>query len=102
MVRIQIWARPGSSRDAVSWDEWRGRWVVSVTAPAVGGKANEALRVLIAHLLGIPAARVQWVRSGTGRSKVLEVEGLTDEEVCHRLSKNDPSNTVRSRTALEV
>lgn len=102
MGKVEVWARPGSSRETVKWDEWRRRWVVSVTAPAVGGKANEAILALLAQRLGIPPARVGWLRSGTGRSKVLEVDGLTDEEVRHCLSKNDSSNTAKSRTALEV
>lgn len=101
-VRIEVWARPGGSRESVTWDGWRHRWVIAVTAPAVGGRANDAILALLTLRLSLPPARIRWVHSGTSKAKVAEVAGLTEEEIRRRLSRNDASNSARGTTTLEV
>jgi hypothetical protein len=53
-----------------------GSWAARVTAPAVDGKANEALIALIASHFKVPKRRVTLVRGATSRRKVIDVEGL--------------------------
>jgi uncharacterized protein (TIGR00251 family) len=50
-----------------------------ITAPPVEGAANEALTRLVAELLGVPRRNVSVVAGSTGRRKILEIEGATDE-----------------------
>jgi len=52
--KIEVWARPGSTKDAVEWDDWRKRWVVSCREPPSEGRANEAILRLLGERLGIP------------------------------------------------
>lgn len=54
-----------------------GALVVRVTAPPVGGAANEALRRLIAKRLGTATGRVAIVRGTKGREKLVRVEGMS-------------------------
>jgi uncharacterized protein YggU (UPF0235/DUF167 family) len=60
-----------------------------VTAPPVRGAANEALVRLLAKALRIGRSRVLIVRGATSRTKVVDVEGLTEEEVLTRLAPAD-------------
>jgi uncharacterized protein YggU (UPF0235/DUF167 family) len=47
----------------------------------VGGKANKALVEFVAASFGVPKKAVTIVRGEKDRRKVLEVEGVTVEEV---------------------
>jgi hypothetical protein len=50
---------------------------VSVTAPPVDGKANEAVVRALAAALGVPQAAVEIVRGQTGRRKTVRIAGAT-------------------------
>lgn len=60
--------------------------VVSVTAPPVDGRANEEIVEVIAARLGVKRGAVAIVSGETGKTKIVEVQGLTDAEVTARLS----------------
>lgn len=51
------------------------RLKLHVSAPPVDGAANEAVRVLLARLLGVPRAQVEITRGETGRKKTVRVHG---------------------------
>ncbi len=87
MGRIAIWARPASSRDHLSWDPWRGRWVVACQAPAAGDAANDSICALVAGWLGVSTEQVRWVSAGRSRAKVLVVDCLLDPELYRRLRR---------------
>lgn len=53
-----------------------GALVVRVTEPATEGRANEALRKLVAKRAGVPKRRVEIVRGARSRDKVVRVEGV--------------------------
>lgn len=84
-VQILLRARPSSRTDDLAWDPWRRCWQVRVRAPAVAGQANQAIREVMAHWLGLPLSEVRWVHAGTSASKTLEVDGLSEGEVERRL-----------------
>lgn len=86
MGRIEILARPGSSADTLGWDPWRKRWVVSCRAPPEGGRANDAIRELLAGWLRVSAGQVRWVSAGRSRRKMAEVDGVTEVELGERLA----------------
>lgn len=64
---------------------------VSLTAPPVDGKANEACIDFFAKLLKVPRSSVTIAAGQTSRSKVLRVAGLSAKEIETRLSLGSPS-----------
>ena len=50
-------------------------------APALEGKANEELCSFLAEALGLPKRSVRLLLGDTSRKKLLEIDGLTREQV---------------------
>jgi uncharacterized protein (TIGR00251 family) len=73
--RIAVRVTPRSGRDEIA-GERNGALLVRVTAPPVEGKANDAVRKLLAKRLGIPPSRVSVARGAASRDKVVKVEGM--------------------------
>lgn len=75
-LRFPVRVKPGSARTAVG-----GRWpagesgalIVAVSAPAVDGKANEAVRRALAEAFGVRRQHVTIVRGTRGRDKLIEI-----------------------------
>lgn len=57
-----------------------------VAAPPVDGKANEACVAFFADVAGVAKSRVRIVSGLAGRMKVLEIEGIGQEEMERRLA----------------
>jgi hypothetical protein len=79
MARFTVKVHPRARRPAVT-----GRlgeaWKLDLTAPPVEGKANEECVRYLAELVGVARARVRIVTGLTSRTKVVEIEGVTEEE----------------------
>jgi uncharacterized protein YggU (UPF0235/DUF167 family) len=60
---------------------------VRVAAPAERGRANAAVEATVAEALGVSSACVRVVAGKTAHRKILEVVGLSEAEVHHRLAK---------------
>jgi uncharacterized protein len=58
---------------------------LSLTAPPVDGKANEACIDFFAKLLKLPRSSITIAAGHSGRNKVIRVAGLTAEQVRDRL-----------------
>lgn len=90
MPHLPLRLTPGASADRIDgWDvDADGRPVlkVRVRARPVEGEANAALIKLIAKTLGVPKSAVSLARGGQSRTKRLEVDGLTEEELRARLT----------------
>jgi uncharacterized protein (TIGR00251 family) len=86
--RLQVRVQPRARRDEIA-GEREGRLLVRVTAPPVEGRANEAVRKLLAKRLGVAPGRVAVVRGQAGRDKLVEVEGLDEAELLRRLHAPD-------------
>ena len=56
-----------------------------LTAPPVHGAANDALVRFLAGLLEVPRSAVELVAGHTGRSKLVDVNGITPGEAARRL-----------------
>lgn len=54
---------------------------IKLKAPPVDGKANAALITFLAKKLSIPKNQVALVRGKTNRVKVLEFEGVTENQL---------------------
>jgi hypothetical protein len=82
LVRVRV--QPRARRDEIV-GERGGALLVRVAAPPVEGRANAALCKLVARAAGVPASRAAVVRGGSGRDKVVRLEGLAAAEVAARL-----------------
>jgi len=58
---------------------------LSLTAPPVEGKANEACMEFLAKFLKVPRSSVTIASGQTSRNKVIRVAGLTAKEIRDRL-----------------
>jgi len=58
---------------------------LALTAPPVNGKANEACIEFFAKLLKVPRSSVTIAAGRTSRNKVVQVAGLTAQQVRDRL-----------------
>jgi len=85
-ARITVRATPRSGRDSIEAGAG-GVFVVRVTAAPDDGKANTAVCKVVAEALGVPKSAVAVARGHTARTKQLEVDGLTLEEVLERLPR---------------
>ena len=75
-VRVQ----PRASKDEIA-GMMDGALKVRLRAPALEGRANEALCEFLAQLLKTPKAAVRIVSGHHGRGKRVEVRGVTELQV---------------------
>jgi uncharacterized protein (TIGR00251 family) len=80
MTDLAIRVQPRAKRTAVA-GEREGAIVIRTNAPPVDGKANTAVRRLIAKRVGVPLSSVRIVRGEASRDKVVHVEGMDAAEV---------------------
>jgi len=88
-TELEVKVVPGASRSGISG--WLGAALkVRVAAPAERGKANAALVETLADALGLPPSRVRVVRGAASPRKLVEIDGLSPEEVRARLPPREP------------
>lgn len=86
-VRISVRAKPRASRskivrvDGLSLD-------VALAAPPVDGAANAELLHVLSSALAIPKSALRLVLGETSKTKVVEVTGLSSDEVRSRLASH--------------
>jgi hypothetical protein len=79
MARFTVKVHPRARRSAVT-GRLGDAWKLDLTAPPVEGKANEECVRLLAEVAGVERARVRIVMGLTSRTKVVEIEGVSEEE----------------------
>ena len=72
MARFAVRVKPGAKREVVGGSHGDAL-IVAVSAPAVEGKANEAVRKALAKAFGVRKRDVVIVAGERGRDKVVEV-----------------------------
>lgn len=76
-MKIAIKVTPGARREEIlGWEDYPGVGRVlklKVTAPPVEGKANKAIEVFLARVLGLPKGQVRIVAGNTGHIKRVEL-----------------------------
>lgn len=79
MATYSVRVKPGSSRTRVGGGYGDPpALVVAVNAPAVDGRANDAVVAALAEALGLRRADVEIVSGHTGRTKVVRVAADVD------------------------
>ena len=84
-VTFAVRIHPRARKDAIT-GELGDALKVSLTAPPVEGKANEACIEFFAKLLKVPRSSITIAAGQTSRNKVIRVAGLTAQQVRDRLS----------------
>jgi len=79
-VRLRLRVSPGSRRSGIV-GRHGDAWKVRVTSRPERGKANAAIRELLATTLRVPSSDVEVVAGATGRDKVVLLRGLTEDDV---------------------
>jgi uncharacterized protein (TIGR00251 family) len=81
---LELKVIPNAPRDEVAG--WMGgAFKVKIHAPALDGRANDALAAFLAEKLGLPRRAVTLVRGDKSRHKVVRIDGLMPDEVKRRL-----------------
>lgn len=76
LVRVQ----PGARHSEIT-GEWEGVLRIRLSEPAREGRANEALRRLLVGRLKVPLGAVKITRGEHGRTKRIEIFGVTAVQV---------------------
>ena len=79
-VTFRVCVQPRASRDALG-GEWEGALKVRLTALPVDSQANDALCRYLAAELNLPSGAVRILSGERGRTKRVEVRGVTAAKV---------------------
>lgn len=85
-VRLEVSVQPRSSRNQVVGEQ-NEALKIKLTAPPVEGEANAALIDFLANYLKLPRKDIKIIKGETSRHKLVEIMGITREELILKLSK---------------
>ena len=84
LTRLKVRVIPNAPKNTVvSWTEEELR--LKIKAPAVEGKANAALIDYLSELTQVARSKIQLKVGEKARIKVVEIEGLTLDEIRDRI-----------------
>lgn len=87
-VRLQVQVQPRAAKNQIAGVQGDGEVLkVRLTAPPVEGKANRLLQQFLGKFFGCGPGRVSIIRGATGRIKLVEVAGVTTEEIVEAVNK---------------
>jgi uncharacterized protein (TIGR00251 family) len=92
MARITVKVHPRGKRSAIT-GRFGDAWKVDLAAPPVDGKANDECLRFLAETAGVSRGRVRIVTGASARLKVIELEGVGQDELdakLHALAANLP------------
>lgn len=84
-VVFAVRIHPRAKRDAIT-GEIGGALKLSLTAPPLEGRANQACIEFLAKLLKVPRSSITIAAGQTSRNKVIRVEGISGADVRKRLA----------------
>lgn len=79
-VVVTVRVQPRASRDEIA-GEMAGALKIRLQAPALEDRANEALVEYLAQLLKTPKAAVRILSGERGRTKRIEIRGVTRQQI---------------------
>ncbi len=83
-VRLHLFIQPKSSKNEVVGLH-NGLLKIKITAPPIDGKANEGLIEFLSDYFDIPKRDIVLIRGETGRTKTVELLGLSEQLVKNKL-----------------
>jgi uncharacterized protein (TIGR00251 family) len=87
-VTLAVRVQPGAKKTAILGVYGEGdatQLKIAVQAPAVEGRANEALVTFLAEMFGVPKRSIEIMSGELSRSKVFLLRGVTAEQVRSQL-----------------
>ena len=84
---IRVKVLPRSSRNQIVGRE-DGVFKIKLTAPPVEGRANKALKELLARKLGLPKGDVEIISGERSRAKSVLIKGVSPEDINRLLEKD--------------
>jgi uncharacterized protein (TIGR00251 family) len=91
MARLTVKVHPRAKRSALT-GRFGEAYKLDLAAPPVDGKANDECVRFFAEFSRVPRARVRIVTGLTSRTKVVEIEGVTQDELERRLALQKPAS----------
>ena len=91
MARLTVKVHPRARRSALT-GRLGDAWKLALAAPPVDGKANDECVRFFAEFAGVPRTRVRIVMGLTSRLKVVEIEGVPQEDLERRLAINSEAS----------
>jgi uncharacterized protein len=84
MGKIVVYCQPGAKQtQCVGLHD--GKPKIQLKAPPVDGAANKALIAYLSGVCGVPKSAITIELGTSGRTKRVEVAGLSDEDISRRL-----------------
>jgi len=80
MARLTVRVHPRAKRSAIT-GRFGDAWKLDLAAPPVDGKANEECVRFFAELARVPRSHVTIALGATSRTKVIEIEGLAQDQL---------------------
>ncbi len=77
-LTLEVFLKPGSKRDRIVAVEG-SKVTLSVSAPPVDGRANEAMMRFLSKILHIPKSSINLVTGHTSRHKIVRI-GISDHD----------------------
>lgn len=84
-VRLSIRVTPNAKKDCLEWKN--GIIKCRLHAPAVDGKANEALLECFRKIPELPKRNITLIRGEKSREKIISIDGLNEEEIQIRIQR---------------
>jgi uncharacterized protein (TIGR00251 family) len=83
-TRITVRVQPNAKHtEMVRFED--GVLHLKIAAPPVKGKANAALIAFLSDILDVSKSRLSIAKGATSRSKVIVIDGMSQEEVTERI-----------------
>ena len=79
-VFLKVLLQPRASRDGIV-GMYGDALKVTVSAPPLEGRANKALKKILAEQLGVPPSRIQISTGQRSREKILKISGVSQEAI---------------------
>jgi uncharacterized protein len=85
MGRIVVYCQPGAKQtQCVGLHD--GKPKIQLKAPPVDGAANKALIAFLSQVCGVPKSAITIELGTSGRTKRVEVAGVSEDELSRRLA----------------
>ena len=84
-LQLSVRVQPGARREAVV-GIYGDALKIAIAAPAVDGKANDALIRFLATWLSVSRSQIAIVTGLTSRSKVVRITGITADELQRKVT----------------
>jgi hypothetical protein len=80
MARLTVRVHPRAKRSAIT-GRFGDAWKLDLAAPPVDGKANDECVRFFAELARVPRSRITIMLGATSRTKVIEIEGVAQDQL---------------------